>query len=372
MSDRLRILIAPGVYKGSLGAPAAAAAIERGLERSGLVFDAALLPVADGGTGTLDAIMAAYPNGTRQTVVVRDPLGRPVRADYGLIDNGQTAIIEAAQACGVDRLALTERNPAKASSYGVGQLLKHALDAGATQFVVMAGDLATVDAYIGCLMALGGQFFDTDGRRIIQQGGSALAKVTNADLSGLDPRWRDCQVKVATGVQRWLQTGMRPADVIDYEVSSTQYIEALAQATPTQSTQAYGSVAHPLQMCLGATLTSGMGTVLNRVGFEQHVTGADLIVTGGGPLHMDTVTNHAGLVNLIERANARGVPVVALFDEWTVDNTVLHINGLDALIPVVDGVMPPEIARLDMEKLVARAALRLGYLLKLKLKRPLL
>jgi glycerate 2-kinase len=370
MVTATRILIAPGVYTGNLTAPRAAAAIQRGLARSGLAMHATQLPVADGGVGTLDAVMAAHPQGTRHTVSVRDPLGRPVRAEYGLIDGGATAVIEVAQITGADYPLL------KASTYGVGQLLKHMLDAGGRRFVICADDNRAFDGGMGCLMALGVQFADANGRRIVQQGAASLEKVAAVNLQALDPRWRDCDIAVAVNGKVALDhVGTAYEFTAEAEVITRlqdglrRYFDALAAGTqPYNVTEAgtAGGLATALQLALDARRVFGCGIILDRVSFDTHVAAADLVVTGGGPVTAHRVASHAGIVGVAQRA--RRIPTVALTDGLTVTDEDLHRSGLAASLPIMDRVMPPEIARLETEALVERAALRLGYLLKLKLK----
>ena len=154
----MRIIVAPGAFKNSLTAQEAAAAIARGLEQSGLGADLVLKPVADGGNGTLDAMLAG--GGERRSLVVSGPLGAPVQADWGLLPDGVTAVVEMALASGMELLAAEELDPLRASTYGTGQLLAAALEAGATQVILGLGGSATVDGGAGCLQALGVQLLD--------------------------------------------------------------------------------------------------------------------------------------------------------------------------------------------------------------------
>jgi glycerate kinase len=197
----MKVLVAPGAFKGSLKATDAADCIIHGLQRSGLDADLVRIPIADGGNGTLDVMLAATPSAERVTVTVRNPFGRPVKADYGLIDNGQTAIIEMALASGLEVLGREKPNAMKASTYGTGQLMAHALEAGARKFIIGLGGSATVEGGSGLVMALGGRLLDGNGKPILQQGGAMLDKVASVDLTALDPRWADTVVQVAVDVE---------------------------------------------------------------------------------------------------------------------------------------------------------------------------
>ena len=350
----MRILIAPGAFKHSLTAVAAAEAIAHGLTRAGLGDDLTQRPIADGGNGTLDVLLAAT-DGDRVTVTARDPLGRPVRADYGLIDDGQTAVIEMAQASGVELIAAHERDPFRASTYGTGQLMKHALEAGARRFIVGLGGSATVDGGAGCLMALGAKLLDANGRPILQPGAAGLSKVATVDISGLDPRWRECEIQVAVDVDNpplgergaaavfGPQKGASEDDIPALEKALAGFFQALEAATDVSvrglaGGGAAGAFAAGLHAALGGQLTSGIDLILARIGFDAALAAADLVVTGEG--HMDEQTvGGKGPFGVAQRALARGVPTVALVGGLGVDDAVLHDAGLAAVLPVVNAPM---------------------------------
>jgi len=157
----MHVVISPNAFKHSLSGIEVAKAIQKGLEESGLPAEYTICPVADGGEGMME-ILVNFWQGTYHTVTVQDPLGRSIEAVFGLINNGQTAIIELAQASGLKYLTSEERNPLRASTYGTGQLLKAALEAGARDFIIGVGNSATVDGGTGLLQALGVDFWDAD------------------------------------------------------------------------------------------------------------------------------------------------------------------------------------------------------------------
>ena len=172
-SERLKILVAAGAFKQSLTAAEACAAIARGLGESGLGVAVEQLPIADGGNGTLDAFLAT--GGERISLPVRDPLMRPIQAEYGLIDEGRTAVIEMALASGMELLAPAELNPLVATTYGAGQLMAEALSRGVERIIIGLGGSATVDGGMGCLSALGLKLLDSDGNDIPFGGGGLAA-----------------------------------------------------------------------------------------------------------------------------------------------------------------------------------------------------
>ena len=195
----MQILVSPQEFKGSLSAREAAEAIARGLCRA--LPDAILdvVPMADGGPGTVDAVLSTA-SGRRQTAVVQDPLGRPVDAVWGLIDEGPTAVIEMAAASGLVLLRDEERDPRRASTYGTGQLVLAALDAGCRRLIVGVGGSATNDGGAGMAQALGARLLDSEGREL-PPGGGPLAGLDHIDVSGLDRRLRDCEVTVAADAE---------------------------------------------------------------------------------------------------------------------------------------------------------------------------
>lgn len=376
----MKIIIAPGAFKNSLSATQAAQAIETGLVRSGLQADWVRLPIADGGNGTLDAMLAAASNGERISLTVRGPLGRPVPAEYGLIDDGQTAVIEMALASGMELLLPQELDPMKATTYGTGQLMQDALNRGAKRFIVGMGGSATVDGGAGCLSALGVKLLDSNGRPVMQPGGGVLKRVTAVDVSGIDPRWQHCQIQVAVDVENPTlgpngaaavfgpQKGASPSQVDMLETGLTHFVEALQQATGVDVRDlkgggAAGGFSAGLVACLDAEIVSGIDLVLKYLDFESHLESTDLIVTGEGQMDEQTIAGK-GPFGVALRARAKGVPTIALVGGLDVDASVLHDAGLAAVIPVVPKPMPLEDALLDAAPILEHAALRLGYVLQ--------
>lgn len=377
----MKILIAPGAFKHSLPAPAAADAIARGLRRAGFGSAWVTLPIADGGNGTLDVMLAAADDGERRTVTVRDPVGRPVRADYGLLDGGQTAVIEMALASGVELLSAGERNAMRTSTYGTGELMAHALDAGARRFIVGVGGSATVDGGAGCLMALGARLYDANDRPILQRGGGVLAKVARVDMSAVDARWRECEIQVAVDVENppfgengaaavfGPQKGASADDIPTLEQGLRHFFGALQAATGADVSNltgggAAGALSAGLYAGLGAELVSGIDLILAYIGFNAHLADAALVVTGEGNMDAQTVEGK-GPFGVALRAREHAVPTVALVGGLGVEDTVLHEAGLAAVLPIVDKPMPLDAALANAPALLERAAVRLGYLLQL-------
>ncbi|MCY3719201.1 MAG: glycerate kinase [Anaerolineaceae bacterium] len=373
----MRIIVAPGAFKNSLTAQEAATAIARGLEQSGLGADLALKPVADGGNGTLDAMLAG--GGERRSRVVSGPLGAPVQADWGLLPDGKTAVVEMALASGMELLAPDELDPLRASTFGTGQLLAAALEAGATRVILGLGGSATVDGGAGCLQALGVQLLDARGEAI-GSGGAQLGRLTCVDAGGLDPRWRDTSLLLASDVDNPAlgqqgaaavfgpQKGADAQQVATLEAQLSHFFTVIHEQTGRDLRQApgggaAGAFAAGMMAFLDAELQPGIELVLAHSGFEEALADVDLVITGEG--QMDEQTIHGkGPIGVARMALARGVPTVALVGGLAVHDTELHRAGMQAVLPITPGPMALEEALAGASQLLERAALRLGYLLQ--------
>ncbi len=373
----MRIIVAPGAFKNSLTAQQAAAAIARGLEQSGLGADLLSTPVADGGNGTLDAMLAG--GGERRSRVVSGPLGAPVEADWGLLADGETAVVEMALASGMELLRADELDPLRASTFGTGQLLAAALDAGATRVILGLGGSATVDGGAGCLQALGVGLLDAQGEAI-GPGGAQLGRVERVDAGGLDPRWRDVSLLLASDVDNPTlgelgaaavfgpQKGADARQVELLEGQLTHFFTVIYEQTGRDLRQvpgggAAGAFAAGMMAFLDAELQPGIELVLAHSGFDQALADADLVITGEG--QMDEQTIHGkGPIGVARMARTQGVPTVALVGGLAVHDAKLHAAGMQAVLPITPRPMSLEEALADAPQQLERAALRLGYLLR--------
>jgi glycerate kinase len=375
----VKIVIAPGAFKNSLTATEVARLVAAGLERSKLSAQMQAIPIADGGNGTLDAFLAR--GGSRHTVTVRGPLGAPVAADWGLLADGETAVIEMALASGLELLTPTTLDPLRATTYGTGELLQAALEAGARRVIVGMGGSATVDGGAGCLQALGVRLLDASEREV-GPGGGALGNVAHIDTAALDPRWRDVEVIIASDVESPTlgptgaaavfgpQKGATPADVALLEANLRHFFTQTAEALgvdvrDTAGGGAAGAFSAGLMAYLGGRIVSGIDLILDYGGFDAHLRDADLVVTGEGQMDEQTVQGK-GPIGVARRALAAGVPTVALVGGLRADDALLHEAGLAAVLPIVTHPMPLEEAIRRADELVERAGLRLGYLLQLR------
>lgn len=374
----MKILIAPGAFKHSLSATATSEAIARGLRSSGLDAELVLLPIADGGNGTLDAFLAQ--GGQRITQTVQDPLGRPVEAAFGLVEDGNTAVIEMALASGLELLNREEQNPLKATTYGTGQLMQAALDHGVERVIVGMGGSATVDGGAGCVQALGVRLLDASGADI-PYGGGSLDQIADIDTSKLDPRWQAVDVIIASDVDNPTlgdkgaaaifgpQKGASPEDVQVLEANLRHFFTVLRDQVGVDVLNvtgggAAGALSAGLMAFTGGHILSGIDLILDYTGFEAHLETANLVITGEG--QMDSQTVHGkGPIGVARTAAEHGVPTVAIVGGLNTDDTTLHDAGLHAVLPIPTGPMSLEDAIRRADELVERTAQRLGYLLRI-------
>ncbi len=375
----MKILIAPGAFKHSLSAVAAAEAIATGLRRSSLDAELLIFPIADGGNGTVDVFMVG--GGQRVSVATVDPLGRPIYADYARIEGGRTAVIEMALASGLELLKPGEMNPLVTTTYGTGLLMQAALNAGAQRIIIGMGGSATVDGGAGCMQALDIHLLDSYGREV-ERGGGSVGTVHTVDTSRLDPRWRDVEVIIASDVDNPVvgsqgaaavfgpQKGADPHTVRVLETNLRQFFARVHEQTGVDVRQvrgggAAGAFAAGLMAFLDGKIQSGIDLVLAYHHFADQLVNADLVITGEG--QMDEQTIHGkGPIGVARLARERGIPTVAIVGGLNADDTLLHKAGIQAVLPIVTRPMPLREALRNAPELVERAALRLGYLLALK------
>lgn len=373
----MHILVASGAFKHSLSAAQATDAIIQGLKEALPSATFTPLPIADGGNGTLDAWLAS--GGTRHTVQVHDPLMRPIQADYGILVDGETAIIEMALASGIELLGNIELNPLKATTYGTGELMQAALEQGATRFIVGMGGSATVDGGSGALRALGVQLLDENGDEISH--GDHLTKLHTIDTSNLDARWHNCDIIIASDVDNPLlgehgaaavfapQKGATPNDVATLEENLRHFADVIEQQYGTrihdlEGAGAAGGLSAGLMAFLPCKLVSGIDLLLDYNNFVAHLTSVNLVITGEG--QMDDQTIHGkGPLGVAKLAREYGVPTIAFVGGLNVHDSLLHKAGIQAVFPIVDKPMALTNAIENAGALLTRAALRVGYVLQL-------
>ncbi|SCM73196.1 glycerate kinase [Desulfovibrio sp. 86] len=373
----MKILVAPDSFKGSVSAIAVARAMGRGIHR--IFPDAAIeyVPIADGGEGTVQTVVAAAQGEIRQTTV-SGPLGTPVVAQWGLINNGATAVIEMAAASGLMLLAAEEKNPLLASTFGVGQLVLAALDAGVSAIVIGIGGSATNDGGSGFARALGARFLDASGKEL-PEGGAALQELARIDGSALDPRLASVDIMVACDVTNPLcgptgasavfgpQKGATPAMVQQLDAALAHYAD-LAEKSFGKSVRdipgagAAGGLGAGLLLFTNARLRSGIDIVLQVIGLEKKLEGASLVFTGEGNTDFQT-THGKAPVGVAKLAAARNIPVICLSGGLDNGYEAIYAQGIDAAAGCPAGPASLEDCIAKGETLVEAAAERTCRLL---------
>ncbi|MGC0386199.1 glycerate kinase [Streptomyces sp. SAI-129] len=353
-----RVLVAADKFKGSLTAVEVAERVTAGLRRVVPDVQVEALPVADGGDGTVAAAVAA--GFERREVRVAGPLGDEVTAAYALRED--TAVVEMAEASGLQRLPEGVLAPLTASTYGSGELLRAALDAGARTIVFGVGGSATTDGGAGMLAALGARFLDGDGEPVAP-GGGGLAGLASADLSGLDPRLSDVELVLASDVDNPLtgpkgapavygpQKGASPDDVTALDAALAHFAKVLEQTegvgaraaeyAASPGAGAAGGIGFGA-MLLGARFRPGIEVMLDVLGFAPALDRADLVITGEGSLDEQTLHGKAP-AGVAAAARAAGKEVVAVCGRLALPAEALGRAGIRRAYPLTD--VEPDVAK---------------------------
>ncbi|MGW7382940.1 glycerate kinase [Streptomyces sp. NPDC054794] len=347
MNETRRVLIAADKFKGSLTAVQVAERVTAGLRRVVPGLEVESLPVADGGDGTVDAAVAA--GFERREVRVAGPLGQEVTAAFAL--RGDTAVVEMAEASGLQRLPAGVFAPLTASTYGSGELLRAALDAGARTIVFGVGGSATTDGGAGMLSALGARFLDADGEPV-PPGGGGLAELVRADLSGLDPRLSSVDLVLASDVDNPLtgpkgapavygpQKGASPDDVAALDAALAHFATVLEAAVGARAAEfaaspgagAAGGIGYGA-LLLGARFRAGIEVMLDVLGFGPALERADLVITGEGSLDEQTLHGKAP-AGVAAAARAARKEVVAVCGRLALSAEVLERAGIGRAYPL--------------------------------------
>lgn len=324
--DSMKIVISPDSYKGSLSATEVARVISKAIHEISPVVETVLLPVADGGEGTLEPLIIATKGRFIETTV-QDPLGRQIDAVYGVLGDEKTCVIEMARASGLTLLTREERNPLKASTYGTGELIKHALDQGFRKFIVGIGGSATNDGGAGMLRALGVRFRNKLKEEIPAEGG-ALVNLAEVDISKMDERIQSSQFILACDVDNPLlgtngataifgpQKGVTPQMKDQLESGLKSLADKIGDVTgisvhQTPGAGAAGGLGGAFLALFPVQLKSGIDVVMEAIQFEQHIEGADLIITGEGKTDKQTLSGKAPM-GVALAANKRNIPVILI------------------------------------------------------------
>lgn len=323
----MKIICAPDSFKESMTAEAAARAMGRGIRRALPDAEVELCPIADGGDGTVDAMLAAMHGEARQTTVT-GPRGGKVDARWGLFGDG-AAVIEMAAASGMAILQADQRDPTLTTTFGTGELIAAALDAGARRILIGIGGSATTDGGAGCAQALGVRFIDDKGNEITEpMTGGLLSRIAGVDMTGRDPRIADAVITVACDVTNPMtgpqgaahiygpQKGATPRQVEDLDAALRHLADLMRDqlgrdVETIPGSGAAGALGAGLLAFCDATLDSGAKLVLEACKFHERVAGCDLCLTGEGRLDGQSLSGKACLT-VAQAAKAAGVPTIAL------------------------------------------------------------
>ena len=366
----MKIVIAPDSFKDSLSAEKVADAIAAGLADALPHAQLVTCPMADGGEGTVEAIVAAG-NGQLRRNHVQGPLGEPVEAHWGWLPDSHTAIIEMAEASGLQRVPVAQRDARISSTFGTGELIKAALDAGAQRIILAIGGSATNDAGAGALQALGLGLFDAE-QQLLAPGGLALSRLARIELSGLDPRLADVRFEIAADVNNPLcgehgasaifgpQKGATPEHVHLLDQALGHFADHCAAVLPKDvrdepGSGAAGGLGFAAKAFFGAQFRAGVEVVAELVGLAEAVKGADLVITGEGRFDAQTLRGKTPF-GVARMAQAQGVPVVVLAVTLGEGYQTLYEHGINAAFAVTSGPMTLEHACANAAQLLTDRA----------------
>jgi glycerate kinase len=361
MKTLKKVVIAPDSFKESLSAMAVAEAIERGFRQIYPQVQYVKLPMADGGEGTVDSMVAAT-GGEIVRVEVTGPLGQPVSAFYGLLGEGETAVIEMAAASGLHLAPKGQRDPRITTSYGTGELILAALERGVKAIILGIGGSATNDGGAGMMQALGARLLD-DQQQPLPPGGAALARLAQIDLSAVDPRLQQVSVTAACDVDNPLcgphgasavfgpQKGATPEMVTQLDAALSHFGLLLQQATGREvlnapGAGAAGGMGAALLGMLNARLRPGIEIVIETLRLEEALRDADLVITGEGRLDSQSIHGKTP-IGVARVAKRYGLPVIGIAGSLSKDYQVVHQHGIDAAFSVLDRVVTLEEALTD-------------------------
>lgn len=346
----LKILVAIDSFKGSMTSLEAGNSAMEGIKRSIPDTEVTVLPVADGGEGTVQALTMGM-GGALHTVTVKNPIGEDICALYGVIN--KTAVIEIASACGIALISGDQLNPMNTTTFGVGQIIKDAISNGIRDFIIGIGGSATNDGGIGMLGALGFRFLD-ENREEVGYGAKELSKIKYIESNDAIPQLKECKFNIACDVTNPLcgdngctkifapQKGAKEQDIETMERGMESYAKVTKKYFPNadmnyKGAGAAGGLGFAFMGYLNGKLQSGIDLVLDKINIEQHIKNADLIVTGEGRIDSQTVMGKAP-IGIAKLAKKYGKTVVAFSGCVTRDANICNKHGIDAIFPIVRGV----------------------------------
>ncbi len=350
----MKFVLAPDSFKESMTAKEAALAMELGIKQVFPDAECILVPMADGGEGTVESLVA-HTEGRIVRVQVTGPLGTPVEAEYGLSGDGRTAIIEMAGASGIQLVRPEDRSPLHTTTYGTGELIRSALDQGARHILMGIGGSATNDGGAGMVQALGVSLKDAEGREL-PYGGAALAELRTIDVAGLDPRLAAAKIEVACDVTNPLtgpegasfifgpQKGATPAMAEQLDRALRHYAQILLEQTGRDVSHvmgagAAGGLGAGLLAFLDAELKRGVELVLEYTNLRERMKGADYVFTGEGSIDRQTRFGKTPF-GVASAAQALGIPVIAFAGRIGEGSEELYAYGFSAIVGILREILP--------------------------------
>lgn len=378
----MKIVVAPDSYKGSLTAMEVADAIEKGIKKVDVDIEVIKIPMADGGEGTVRALIDAT-GGKLVETSVSDPLLRNIKAFYGILGDKRTAVIEMAAASGLPLLKDEEKDPLKTTTYGTGELILNAIDMGCENIIIGIGGSATNDGGQGMAKALGIKFIDMNGNDI-GFGGGCLDKLYQIDMSGIDKRIYNCRIVAACDVDNPLcgvngasyvfgsQKGASPDEIKLLDENLRHYGEIIEKTLNTKvinykGAGAAGGLGGGLLTFLNAKLKRGIDIVIETTGLERTVKDADLVITGEGMIDFQTAFGKTpyGVAQVALKYN---IPVIAISGGIGEGADTLYGKGFSSIFSIVDKPMSLEESIRNSDILIERAAERIMRTIKIDLK----
>ena len=365
----MKVLIAPQAFKGSISAVDVAAAMREGVLRVIPDAEVSAVAVADGGDGTLETLVEGS-GGEIHRIEVTGPLGERRTAEWGAMGDGATAVIEMARTSGLALVPDEKRDPLITTTFGLGEAIIHAIDAGFRRFIIGIGGSATNDAGAGMAQALGVRLLDSAGRDL-EFGGAALSRLNRIDMSGLNDAVRNCEFLVACDVNNPL-TGPTGASAIygPQKGATSEMIERLdaallhfaevvrrdigAEINDIPGSGAAGGLGGGMLAFTNGELRAGVGIVLDTVRLDDYLAGCNLVITGEGSMDHSTIYNKAP-VGVAERAKRLGIPVVGISGSLGTGFQDVHEHGIDALAAITAGPMTLDEASERAAELIANA-----------------
>jgi glycerate kinase len=368
----MKIIIAPQSFKGSLKAHEAAAAMAEGVKASDSRIETVLLPIADGGAGTVRALVQAA-GGKIMSTDVHGPLGDMVKAEWGILGDKSSAVIEMAAASGLALVPANKLNPMQASTSGTGELILAALESGCKKIIIGLGDSATVDGGAGIAQALGIKLLDAD-HQSLPPGGAALSRLKHIDMSGRYPLVKECKILCACDVTNPLygptgtayvygpQKGATPEMIKKLDAALRNFAGVIKKdlgldIADMPGAGAAGGLGAGLVAFLDATLQRGVDLICDSIGFEKYLADADLVITGEGRLDYQTAFGKT-VAGLAKRAKAAGVPVIAICGEIGQGYSEIYQHGVDTVMSILPRCMSKEEAMREAGTLLKDATER--------------